>query len=261
MNHIIDSLLERLEIDELKKSTDEQTCPNGSVRRVRCLLSGVGSERLADELTNRLAPIAPKIFINPLPNQITPSGNEQLNANEILLEGDFKEKLSAFPSNTLDLIVSFWTISINEPKKTIENICQKLKKGGQFGLIISLDGSPKIPFQIINRILKEKSVGLKLYRSALPDSISALRKLVEKSGFFNNRVWPMTITQRYPDANAVFDALITQSAQGLFDRKVNISDQAYIRKRFGELVAEYCSPKEPKPIEVQFELGAAVGIK
>jgi predicted RNA binding protein YcfA (HicA-like mRNA interferase family) len=238
MKHIIDSLLERIEINKLTSLQH------------RALISGYGTEIFAEELARRTAGHAPKIFLN-LPYK------PQQTTDNVILEGDFREKLSVFPDNTFDLIVLLWTLSITNPQGTIESIWKKLKKGGQSGLVISLDSSPKIPLKTINQILKEKSsIKLKLYRTELPADLSSLRKLMEKSGFVHSRVWGEAITHNYPDTNAVFDALINQSSQSLFDKKVSSSDQTYIRERFCELL-----PMTNNNVEVKFDLGLATGTK
>ena len=248
MKHIIDSLLERLEFNKLV-SGQQPACAELRTGK-RALISGYGAEIFAEELTKRASANTPKIFLN-LPYK------PQQATDKVVLEGNFEEKLSVFPDNTFDLIVLLWTLPVTKPQEVIESIWKKLKKEGQIGLVVSLDSSPKIPLKIINQILKEKSsIKLKLYRTELPADLSSLRKLMEKPGFVHSRVWGEAITHKYPDANAVFDALINQSSQSLFDKKVSSSDQAYIRERFCKLL-----PPTEGNIEVKFDLGLAAGIK
>ncbi|MBI4833283.1 MAG: hypothetical protein HY811_00460 [Planctomycetes bacterium] len=227
------------------------------LKQGRCFISGAGGDLFAGELVKKAQPEKAKIFIN-LPFDISYSLPEYMT----LLKGDFHEKLIAFPPDTFDLVVSFWNISLDHPELTIKTVRRSLKKGGQFVLITSLEGSPKIIMQLFARIFKEKpSANLKMYRSALPENASALRKLFEKSGFFNPRVWPEKMTRFYKTSEEVFNEMVNQSELGLFDDKVDEATKTFVKNRFFELIEQYRLHTDPKAIVVPFDLAGAIGVK
>jgi SAM-dependent methyltransferase len=237
------SILERLDLAPLKQG--------------RFFISGAGGDLFAGELVKKAQPEKTKIFIN-LPFDVSYSLPEYMT----LLKGEFHEKLLAFPPDTFDLVVTFWNISLAHPELTIKTVRRSLKKGGQFALITSLEGSPKIIMQIFARIFKERSsANLKMYRSALPENVAGLRKLFEKSGFAIPRVWPEKMTRFYKTADEVFNEMVNQSELGFFDDKVDEETKAFVKRRFGELIEKYRQPTEPKEIVIPFELAGVIAVK
>lgn len=231
------AIIERLDI---------ATSQHSSSAPLRCFISGFGCDIFAEELITQLSSEHLKMFFNPPPNY------ELRITNKVVLDGIFEKKLLSFPPNTFDLIISLWTISPLKPEMTIKIIRRGLKKGGQFGLITSLDGSPRIPLQILNKVIKERpDLGLKLYRTNLPADLSAARKLIEKNGFFNPRVWSESLVHSYPDTNTLFAELV---GQGQY-QKLAPADQSFIRQRFGELMVK----KPDNSISVEFNLAGAAG--
>lgn len=233
------AIIERLEIATSKHS---QTGP------LRCFISGFGCDIFSEELISHVPLKHLKIFFNP------PLNYELRVTDNVVLDGIFEEKLLLFPPDTFDLIISLWTILLLKPAMTIKTIRRGLKKGGQFGLITSLDGSPRIPLLTLKRVIKERpDLGLKLYRTNLPANLAALRKLIEKNGFFNPRVWSESVVQSYPDTNTLFDELV---GQGQY-QKLRTDDQSFLRQRFGELIPK----KADNSISAEFNLAGVVGTK
>jgi len=229
----------------------------GSLKEGRCFISGVGADLFAGDLTEKAKAESLKLFIN-LPFDVSYSLPEHMT----LLKGDFHEQLRAFPPDTFDLVVSFWNISLTHPESTVKAVWKSLKKGGQFVLITSLEGSPKAIMEIFAKIFKERhQANLKLYKSALPESPADLRKLFEKGGFPVPRVWPEKISRYYKTSDEVFADMTNQSELGLFDDKVDDATRAFVKRRFVELIEKYRQASELKEIVIPFELAGAIGVK
>lgn len=212
-----------------------------TISRGRTFLSGPGAELLLSKTANN------KIF---LVNPLTPPQN---NPAVTVLTGNILKKLSAFPPGTFSLVIKLWALPGN-PLESFKIAYQSLKKGGVFSVITLQDNAPKIPMNILKRILRNhRDWSLRMFKSELPLSNNHLRQTLTKVGFSDIRVWKDKITCCYQTAEDVYDDLSSQD-NSLFRDEIPVNIQNIIRREFIKEAAKY-------PLEINYDFLGAVGVK
>jgi hypothetical protein len=231
----------------------EQPIAENSLKRA--LLLGLGSEFFVSN-ANFQSPRSWKIFISGiagLPNNLSDGRN-----NLIILQDESIKHLASFPPGIFDLIVSLWDLPTdgkNNPQY-IKNIERLLSKKGRAGIITYLDGSPKLPLNIIKKIISNKSLGLKIFKSALPDSASALRKMMYRAGFGDIRVWPDSIQCEYQSPEDIYQDIFIESGSNLFALNAPEVQQRILRVEFVKELE-----KHSFPLTVTYDFAGGTGLK
>ena len=237
----------------------------------RALLLGRGTESFLSD-SKLFIPPAWKLFLSgsnmPLDHSTTQT------ENLIHLKGQSIKHLTSFPTDIFDVIISLWDLSIqsNNNISYMKNIHRLLKNKGQCGIITCLDGSPELPLDIIKRIIHQKKLPLKIFKSTLPDSPGSFRKMLNKTGFGDVRIWKDSIVCAYQSAEDLYNDIFPASpiptpsvrdGEGrsadegnLFMDNTTDEQRIIIKEEFIRKVREYSFP-----LEISYDFAGGVGVK
>jgi hypothetical protein len=188
----------------------------------------------------------------PPDNSITPYNNL------VYLKDESITDLTSFPAGIFNLVISLWDLPSQKPDNIpyTDNLYRLLKKKGQFSIITYLDGSPELPLAIIKRIINQKKLPLKIFKSALPDSAGNFRKMLNKIGFGDIRIWKDNIACTYQSAKDLHDDIFSDGEENLFLNSTSAKQRLAIKEEF---INE--ANKSQFPLEISYDFVGGVGVK
>lgn len=233
----------------------------------RALLIGKGIELLLPDLNRFLNKSEWKLFISQAENGrdpcyhksgIPPDNSVTPHNNLVCLKGESITHLTSFPAEIFDLVISLWDWPSQNSGNIsyISNLYRLLKKGGRFSVITYLDGSPELPLDIIKRIIHQKKLSLKIFKSALPDSTGNFRKMLNKTGFGDIRVWKDSIACAYQSAEDLYNDIFPDNEEYLFMDNTTNEQRGIIKEDFIRKAREY-----PFPLEISYDFAGGAGVK
>ncbi|MEW6026981.1 MAG: hypothetical protein AB1599_06790 [Planctomycetota bacterium] len=227
----------------------------------RALLTGKGSEFFLPGLNKFLPPSRWKLFVSN--GKI--SANSALGDNLIYLKGQSITHLTSFPDGIFDLAISLWDLPSQNPDNIsyMNNLCRLLKKSGQLSIIAYLDGSPELPLDIIKEIIRRKKLPLKIFKSALPGSTGDFRKMLNKAGFGDVRIWKDNIACIYKSADELYDDIFPDISGGESGKEGNIFTDSTTDEQRTIIKEEFIrdARKHSFPLEISYDFAGGVGVK
>lgn len=180
--------------------------------------------------------------------------------------------LDTFPKETLELVILLWSLSAEMPQETLKQVYRVLKTYGQCVLVTTFDGSPKVPWSILKNVLvlqrRQQERPLQIYKSGLPQNTRQLRKIMDKTGFKDIRVWEDGVSHQYQDGGLLFDDLIRLSTNDIFHDSVTPELKTAFRQKFCELFKKMVdvpvkkvTNKSTSGIEVIYSFAGTIGVK
>lgn len=240
----------------------------------RALLIGKGMELLLPDLNRFLNKSEWKLFISQAENgcapcyhksDIPPDNSVAPHNNLVYLKGESITHLTSFPAGIFDLVISLWDLPSQSPGNIsyTGNLYRLLKKTGRFSVITYLDGSPELPLYIIKRIIHQKKLPLKIFKSVLPDSSGSFRKMLNKSGFGDIRVWKDNITCIYESAEDLYNDIFPASPEDESDDETNLFMANTTNEQRGIIKEEFIrkARKYSFPLEISYDFAGGVGVK
>lgn len=233
----------------------------------RALLVGKGIELLTPDLNRFLNKSEWKLFISQAKDgcdfchhssDIPPDNSATPHDNLVYLKGESIIHRTSFPTGIFDLVISLWDLPSQSPDNIsyAGNLCRLLNKRGQFSVITYLDGSPELPLDILKRIIHQKKLPLKIFKSALPDSTVNFRKMLNKTGFGDIRIWKDNIACTYQSAEDLYNDIFTDGEGNLFMDNTTDEQRVIIKEEFIGKVREYTFP-----LEISYDFAGGVGVK
>lgn len=261
--------------NRLEKTADQPTFPlrrdgegkvsPGPVKRA--LLVGKGIELLLPDLNRFLNKSEWKLFISQAENgcapcyhksDISPDNSATPHDNLVYLKGESITHLTSFPAEIFDLVISLWDLPSQSPDNIsyTDSLYRLLKKMGRFSVITYLDGSPELPLYIIKRIIQQKKLPLKIFKSALPDSSGSFRKMLNKTGFGDIRIWKDSIAYVYQSAEDLYNDIFPDNEEYLFMDNTTCEQRIFIKKEFIREARKYSFP-----LEISYDFAGGAGVK
>jgi len=272
------------EIFKRLEKTANQSTPK------RALLIGAGIILLLPDLNEFLNKSEWKLFISRAEDAL-PTGRQECTTcdhnlgaqsrnlttphdNLVYLKGEPTAHLTSLPAGIFDLVISLWDLpsQISDNIFYTNNLYRLLKKGGRFSIITYLDGSPKLPLDSLKRIIRQKKLPLKIFKSTLPDSPGSFRKMLNKTGFGDVRIWKDSIVCAYQSAEDLYNDIFPASpiptpsvrdGEGrsadegnLFMDNTTDEQRIIIKEEFIRQVREYSFP-----LEISYDFAGGVGVK
>ncbi|MFH0888738.1 MAG: hypothetical protein V1871_05970 [Planctomycetota bacterium] len=219
----------------------------------RALIVGKGAEFFTSTFTGYFDQSEWKIFIS---NGSEYSTCLEPQNNIIYLKGQSAIHLSSFPQKVFDLIIFLWTSDSSQDIFSVStNIRHMLKVNGRFSIVTYLDDSPVLPLAILKKIIKKhKNWSLKMYKSILPASASEFRKIIERVGLSDVRIWKDSIKCDYQSADDVYNDIFILE-EGLFS---DVVPPEYIHTIKREFIRELKTL--PFPLKVTYDFVGASGV-
>ncbi|MDI6733026.1 MAG: hypothetical protein QME51_02975 [Planctomycetota bacterium] len=161
----------------------------------------------AEEITN-------KTELSDLPVALFPQ-KEGKTGKIIPLKGTSIDLLSSLPAKTFDLIISLWDMSFYSYNTLpyIQGVYCCLKKSGRFCIVTYLDGSPELPYFLLKKAISNKKIPLKITKSSLPLSPSGFRKILNKAGLGDVRIWKDKVVCIYNNTTELCNDIFAQPLQ------------------------------------------------
>ena len=233
----------------------------------RALLVGKNIELLIPDLNRFLNKSEWKLFISQdeggcalghHSSDIPPGNSTTPYDNLVRLKDESITHLTSFPAGIFNLVISLWDLPSQKPDNIsyTDNLYRLLKKKGRFSIITYLDGSPELPLAIIKRIINQKKLPLKIFKSALPDSTGNFRKMLDKAGFGDIRIWKDNITCAYQSAKDLHDDIFSDGEENLFLNSTSAKQRLTIKEEF---INE--ANKSQFPLEISYDFVGGVGVK
>ncbi|MBI5778191.1 MAG: hypothetical protein HZA49_01885 [Planctomycetes bacterium] len=233
----------------------------------RALLVGKGIELLLPNLNRFLGKSEWKLFISQAEDGCVPccretgissDNSETPPDNLVYLKGGSDKCLSSFPAEIFDLVFSLWDLPSQSQSNIFytDNLYRLVKKGGKVSVITYLDGSPELPLDVIKRIIRRKKLPLKIFKSALPDSTGNLRKMLNKTGFGDVRIWKSSIACAYQSAEDLHNDIFSDGEGNLFMADTTDEQRIFVKEEFIKEASAYSFP-----LEISYDFAGGVGVK
>jgi MoaA/NifB/PqqE/SkfB family radical SAM enzyme/ubiquinone/menaquinone biosynthesis C-methylase UbiE len=210
----------------------QMTIPSGAMA-VDC---GCGTGYTTAKIAQRVGPEGLVIGIDLTSNMILRARERlsRLHLGQVQLRiGDILSELRRMESGSLDIATLTWLIGYVGCDEIFPELGRVLRPGGQIGLVVHLDRSPELPFDLFEELVRENPGAMeKAVQMKFPGKESDVRDSLAKSGFEVESIQSGTFTVHCEDGRGVLDHVMNSGAGSTFYHSIRESDRQRMVNEF-----------------------------